>query len=141
MKTNFKKNMHMCHAFGGICFTTICLHSLGNILCTRDALHCIILNGFVINCIVSYGDAWCCMVQHGIAWYCLVLHGIAWYCIVLHGTALYSMVLQGNAWYCMILYGIDLYYIVSNFVYVSAQCLMVLHVIALFCIVLCGVAR
>ena len=33
---------------------------------------------------------------------------------------LYSMVLQGNAWYCMILYGIDLYYIVSNFVYVSA---------------------
>ena len=52
----------MCHAFGGICFTTICLHSLGNILCTRDALHCIILNGFVINCIVSYGDAWCCMV-------------------------------------------------------------------------------
>ena len=39
---------------------------------------------------------------------------------LLHGTALYSMVLQCNAWYCMILYGIDLYYIVSNFVYVSA---------------------
>ena len=80
MKTNFKKNMHMCHAFGGICFTTICLHSLGNILCTRDALHCIILNGFVINCIV-------CMAMLGVAWYSMVLRGIAWYCMVLHGIA------------------------------------------------------
>ena len=26
MKTNFKKIMHMCRAFGGICFTKICLH-------------------------------------------------------------------------------------------------------------------
>ena len=50
------------------------------------------------------------LLMHGIALYCMVLHCVAWYC----------MVLQGNAWYCMILYGIDLYYIVSNFVYVSA---------------------
>ena len=54
--------------------------SLGNILCTRDALHCIILNGFVINCIV-------CMAMLGVAWYSMVLRGIAWYCMVLHGIA------------------------------------------------------
>ena len=53
---------------------------LGNILCTRDALHCIILNGFVINCIV-------CMAMLGVAWYSMVLCGNAWYCMVLHGIA------------------------------------------------------